>query len=80
MNAFTRIIECRPGKLGGNWHFYCGYCKRDHVHGAGEGHRTSHCKAPESPYCEEDIYIVLHGTDWPERYKRGELVGRPWVP
>lgn len=36
--------------------FFCEHCGRDHVHGGcggfgkGDGHRSAHCKKPNSPY------------------------------
>ena len=29
--------------------FWCPFCKRWHLHGAGEGHRAAHCFNEESP-------------------------------
>jgi hypothetical protein len=34
----------------GGWRVWCPHCRRDHIHGAGEGHRAAHCADPESPY------------------------------
>ena len=31
--------------------FLCPYCKKNHYHGLGEGHRTAHCD-PDSPLYE----------------------------
>lgn len=41
------IIYCR--EEGGQWVFYCHYCRRVHRHSKGEGHRCSHCHNLNSP-------------------------------
>ena len=40
------IISCERSESG--LKFYCEYCKRIHLHGLGEGHRSSHCSNKES--------------------------------
>jgi hypothetical protein len=38
--------------------FYCKYCKREHKHGVGHGHRVAHCSNPDSPYLKTGYYLV----------------------
>lgn len=45
------IVKCEPrDDLYFGFKFYCEYCKRDHLHGAGLGHRSAHCDKLESPF------------------------------
>ena len=37
--------------------FYCPYCKRYHLHGRGEGHRSGHCSNKNSPICNLDYVL-----------------------
>ena len=48
--------ELNNGKYG--LKFHCKYCKREHKHGIGHGHRGAHCSNPDSPYRETGYYIV----------------------
>lgn len=48
------IIQCTAWSAG--LKFYCQYCKLEHHHGTGAGHRVSHCFR-ESPY-KEHGYIL----------------------
>jgi len=56
--------------------FYCGYCKRWHLHGGMEGHRVSHCQM-NSPLYERGYYLKkIHspsGLDHKQQktYERG---------
>jgi hypothetical protein len=34
---------------GTHFKFYCRWCDRFHIHGAGEGHAVAHCLADDSP-------------------------------
>ena len=60
----TSIIVCRTGVDGPYAHapewatfrFQCQWCSEVHVHGAGEGLRTSHCSSPKAP----SPYYLLH--------------------
>lgn len=74
------FIICHRGLLPENWRFYCAHCQQDHVHGAREGLRSSHCRTPTSPFYKETYFIVLLTSDWYDRWKAGELQGRPWLP
>jgi len=42
--------------------FFCVYCKREHLHGEDEGHRTAHCSNLKSPYLETG-YILKRKTE-----------------
>lgn len=43
--------------------FWCPWCKKWHVHGAGEGHRNAHChKGSGSPFIETG-YILKSMTE-----------------
>ncbi len=37
--------------------FYCDFCKKNHLHGEGEGHRVAHCHNENSPF-EKTGYIL----------------------
>lgn len=52
------IIPCidRSDFPGGH-RFYCPFCKRYHIHGTSEGHRSPHCFKSESPLLGRDYYI-----------------------
>lgn len=42
---------------GSTWRFWCPFCRVEHVHGAGAGHRAAHCFASASPF-NETGYIL----------------------
>lgn len=69
------IIECRRGLLPENWRFYCCYCERYHIHGKGEGLRSSHCVTPSSPFYKGSYYLVSEAFDWRARHRIGDLKG-----
>jgi hypothetical protein len=59
--------------------FYCGFCRREHIHGAdnaphsGDGHRVAHCGttqgpafSPLSPWHKSGYYIVEEDDPRPE--------------
>ena len=56
------IIECEADKDGIHYKFYCKYCGEYHNHGAGEGHRVSHCTQP-SPYKNTGYILKLKNKD-----------------
>jgi hypothetical protein len=37
------IIKAVPEEGSGFLTFYCEYCKKEHLHGRGNGHRAAHC-------------------------------------
>ncbi len=39
--------------------FWCPYCEKWHMHGRGDGHRTSHCINKNSPYAKEGYVIKM---------------------
>ena len=49
------IILCRSRRP--NYIFYCQYCRHNHFHGIGDGHRAAHCGL-ESPFYETGYYLV----------------------
>ena len=70
------IIKCYTSKDGVNYVFYCEKCDYRHFHGAGEGHRLSHC-----PGNYPDGYWLKHDPEEQERqddawYKIAELEAR----
>lgn len=42
--------------------FYCMYCKREHLHGKGEGHRIAHCTDVESPYYQTGYILRVRNA------------------
>ena len=40
---------------------WCHYCKKYHLHGHGEGHRTAHCPDPDSPFYRTGYILKLEG-------------------
>lgn len=44
---------------GSQWSIWCVYCDREHLHGAGSGHRVAHCTSPTSPYLRTGYVIEL---------------------
>jgi hypothetical protein len=48
------------------WRVWCSSCKTWHDHGAGEGHRTSHCTDPSSPYHSVG-YNLTYAGQWDSR-------------
>jgi hypothetical protein len=49
-------LECQPNPDGKTMSFACPWCPPDrkgnqprHTHGLGDGHRVSHCHAPDAP-------------------------------
>jgi len=43
---YMPIVKCKDN--GSEYHFYCKYCKRVHVHSRGNGSRVAHCR--NGPY------------------------------
>lgn len=51
------VFYVEPRSDGGEGYmFFCPYCKKNHYHGLGEGHREAHCE-PGSPL-RETGYII----------------------
>lgn len=46
--------------LVGAMKFYCDFCKKDHIHGIGEGHRLQHCFDVDSPFDQVGYIITLN--------------------
>jgi len=44
-------------RVGEQFTFFCYYCKRDHWHGAREGHRVAHCCSESSPYYKTGYFL-----------------------
>jgi hypothetical protein len=42
----------------GQWTFWCPFCRKQHWHGAGSGHRGSHCWSPEGRAAMPEGYIL----------------------
>jgi hypothetical protein len=40
------------------WHFWCPYCRAEHIHGALAGHRTAHCFEESSPLKHRGYYVI----------------------
>src|SRR5215208_987602 len=38
------IVKAYPEQGTGFLTFWCDYCKKEHTHGRGNGHRTAHCR------------------------------------
>ena len=38
--------------------FYCDYCKKQHTHGAGDGHRAAHCSSEHSGFTRKGYHLV----------------------
>ena len=57
------IIEAEPETGSGFLTFYCQYCRREHLHGRGDGHRGAHCiyhptgRQTSSPFLETGYYL-----------------------
>ena len=45
-----------------SWRAWCPYCRRYHIHGAGEGHRVAHCLDDASPFDGTGYYLVSQAT------------------
>jgi len=41
--------------------FYCPYCKKNHLHGIGDGHRCSHCSNQKSEFKELGYILKCKG-------------------
>lgn len=41
--------------------FHCEYCRRNHYHGLGDGHRQAHCFDAFSPYLQTG-YVLRERT------------------
>ena len=63
------IVICHTGKDApggglqaewGTWILWCEACGSQHIHGAGEGLRSSHCATPGSTLFGGDYYLVHH--------------------
>jgi len=54
----TPIIKAVPEEGTGFLTFYCQYCKREHLHGRGDGHRVAHCTwESNSPFRETGYFL-----------------------
>lgn len=53
------VFRCRESGFGSEatWHFWCPYCRKEHTHGAGAGHRVAHCPRP-TPLTATGYYLV----------------------
>jgi len=49
------IILCHRKRY--QYVFYCQYCRHDHYHGIGDGHRVAHC-AGETLFKDRGYYLV----------------------
>jgi hypothetical protein len=58
MRQGRQVFLCEASPCERQWHFRCPYCRKDHYHGAGEGHRNAHCY-DETPVSKTGYYVVL---------------------
>lgn len=59
----TFIIECKKDPDNGFLSFWCVFCKREHTHREGNGHRTCHCDPHlDTPFFEKG-YILRAEKD-----------------
>jgi hypothetical protein len=42
---------------GGEWRFFCPYCRRYHRHSSGAGHRAAHCDT--GPWAMGGYWLVI---------------------
>jgi len=57
------IILCKEREdinLRGAMKFYCPYCRKNHCHGTGEGHRIAHCHNEKSLFERHGYIITLN--------------------
>jgi hypothetical protein len=67
------VIDAYGPLKGGDWEFYCQYCRRKHAHGVPDGpdidgglvHRINHCWNPNSPYRTTDYFLRHAGERAP---------------
>jgi hypothetical protein len=45
-----RVRKCSDGRT--EWKFWCPFCRCEHTHGAGPGHRGAHCHDAQSPFLD----------------------------
>jgi hypothetical protein len=50
-------VLCEPHFA--QWRFWCRFCRRYHLHSAGEGHRVAHCVDDQSPYRRTGYVLAL---------------------
>lgn len=53
------IVIARRTKEGSQLTFYCDYCRTNHFHGLGGGHRGAHCHVPTSPYLKRGYVLKV---------------------
>ena len=51
------IVEAKADVETGFLSFYCQWCRKEHLHGRSEGHRSAHCVNRDSPLYERG-YIL----------------------
>lgn len=51
------IIKAYPEQGTGFLTFWCDYCKKEHLHGRGNGHRVAHCVSSSSPFEKEGYFL-----------------------
>jgi hypothetical protein len=57
------VILCKErtdAPITGAMKFYCEFCRKNHNHGIGEGHRIAHCHNPKSPFDKTGYIITLN--------------------
>jgi|307.fasta_scaffold1303575_2 hypothetical protein len=54
-------------QVGDQWSFWCPFCRKQHWHSAGYGHRGSHCWTPEGKAAMPNGYILQRRIEQPER-------------
>jgi hypothetical protein len=45
-------------EVGDQWTFWCPFCRCQHWHSAGAGHRVAHCHSPEGTAAFDRGYIL----------------------
>lgn len=53
------IVHAIPRRDAMGLQFYCQYCRRNHLHGTGLGHRVSHCFNRDSPFFARGYILSL---------------------
>jgi hypothetical protein len=54
------LIKCLPREdFDGGLKFWCPFCRKWHRHGRGDGHRSAHCTASNSPFNAHGYFIEL---------------------
>jgi hypothetical protein len=53
------IVKAYPEQDTGFLTFWCDYCKREHLHGMGNGHRVAHCSSSSTttPFHKTGYYL-----------------------